>query len=146
MAVGWRRVGNIHVKAKRNAAIRGVKRPRSIIPVVEDMEEDDTESEAESCCADHNDFIDFKEETDRRYFEKVVELYNSTCMKYNKCITVSKKIDCYIISTKNGVYVCGGRENYGCNKVVCGTCYSKEIMKGSGGGRRSARLRNGRKS
>ena len=67
-------------------------------------------------------------------------------MKSNKCITVLKKMDSYIISSKNGVYVCGGGENYGCNKVVCGTCYSKEIMKGSGVGRRSARLRNGIKT
>ena len=135
-----------YVKARRNAAIRDIKRPRTIIPAAEEMEEDAIENEAKSCCAVHNDFMDFKEETDRRYFEKDAELYNSSCMKSNKCITVLKKMDSYIISSKNGVYVCGGRENYGCNKVVCGTCYSKEIMKSSGTSRRSARLRNGRKS
>ena len=77
------------------------------MPMVEEMEEDDTESEAESYCADHNDFTDFKEETDRRYFEKDAELYNSTCMKSNKCITACKEMDSYIISSKNGVYICG---------------------------------------
>ena len=54
-----------YIKAKRNATIRDIKRPRSIVLVEEEMEEDGTESEAESCCADHNDFTGFKEETDR---------------------------------------------------------------------------------
>ena len=75
----------------RNAAIRDIKRPRKISPPVVDNEDEDTESEAESCCEDHNDYTNFKIETDRRYFEKNAELYNTTCMKCKKCITVEKK-------------------------------------------------------
>ena len=78
------------------------------------------------CTLDHKDISSFKEETDKRYFAEVSELYETKCSTCNVEFT-SGTIDndeaVFIPDNNNPAYFCIGRWKYNCKHGHCQSCY-----------------------
>lgn len=76
MQIDGSRVTRSRQKAMRellSAILRNIKKSQCLKPTIEELEDENTESEAESCCEDHANVTYSKEECDKRYFETNAE-------------------------------------------------------------------------
>ena len=80
------------------------------------------------CTHTHADIVSYKEEGDKRYFKKDMELFNTKCAKCKKHFSNVDGDNIIVPSIANPVYVCLGRNKYNCSHSICHKCY--HIMAG----------------
>lgn len=92
-----------------------------------------------TCLLDHKSAIDFKEESDRRYFKEGSNLYETKCVGCQVLFTDAPSDGnmCYVPSNTQPTYFCNGRTKYNCKYGYCSICYLKSI--GSSGRSRRSR-------
>ena len=81
------------------------------------------------CPCDHLDISSYKEESDKRYFIKDKELYNTRCAycDVSFCAEVNTKEAVWIPSNKSLTHFCSGRQKYSCKHGYCHGCYIRMV-------------------
>ena len=81
--------------------------------------------EVKICTCDHKDVSCFKEETDKRYFNKDDELFDTRCATCGVSFASTSTNDeaVYIPTPNNPAFFCTGRWKFDCSHGYCRPCY-----------------------
>ena len=81
------------------------------------------------CPYDHTHYsYAFHEEWNCKYFAENGALYDVRCNECQKLITDEEKEGSVMPTMCRPVFVCGGRNHYGCKHTLCNVCYNKKIL------------------
>lgn len=70
----------------------------------------------------------FIEEWICKYFADSGALCDARCIEYRILITDEEKEDTVMPTMCRPVFVCGGRNHYGCKQSLCNVCYNEKSL------------------